>query len=148
MLATWYRQLDTGAVTYIRKKKPKRIHCRYFNLLYKLHNYQVTIRHICSDCASTPHALGQWVNKMLQPFAKAQPAHFKDSIALKDKCDCLRLPRGNLSECAVLTMSLCVQESLFKTVLINYLSFWTKKPVELFSLSCCGFYWGSQNHHG
>jgi len=31
----------------------------YFYLLYKLHKTPVKTRPVCSDCASTPHALGQ-----------------------------------------------------------------------------------------
>ena len=38
---------------------------------------------MCSDCAATPHALGQWVDEMLQPIVKAQPAYFKDTFYLK-----------------------------------------------------------------
>jgi hypothetical protein len=37
----------------------------YFYLLYKLHNNPVKTKPACSDYASTPHALGQWVNEML-----------------------------------------------------------------------------------
>ena len=43
----------------------------YFYLLYKLHNNSVTTKPVCSDCATIPHALEQWVVEMLQPIFKA-----------------------------------------------------------------------------
>ena len=126
-LVTWYRQSDTGAVAYIRKKleETKDYPFGQFYLLYKLHKSPFTTRPVCSDCASTPHALGQWVNEMLQPIAKAQPAYLKNYFAVKDKLAHLRLPYRKtfsvFSVGAVSTHAL-MQKSLLMTVLINRLS--------------------------
>jgi len=38
-----------------------------------------------------PHALGQWVDEMLQPIVQAQGAYFKDSFALKKLLNALSL---------------------------------------------------------
>ena len=54
----------------------------YFYLLYKIHKSPLKTRPVCSDCASTPHALGIWVDSMLQPIVKAMPSYFKDSFTL------------------------------------------------------------------
>ena len=62
--------------------------------MYKLHKSPIKTRPVCSDCASTPHALGQWVNEMLQPIAQSQPAYFKDSYALKKLLDGITLTKG------------------------------------------------------
>ena len=62
--------------------------------MYKLHKRPIKTRPVCSDCASTPHALGQWVNEMLQPIAQSQPAYFKDSYALKKLLDGIILIKG------------------------------------------------------
>lgn len=43
----------------------------YFYLLYKIHKTPVKTRPVCSDCASTTHALGIWVDSMLQPIVKS-----------------------------------------------------------------------------
>ena len=63
----------------------------YFYLLYKLHKTPIKTRPVCSDCSSTCHALGQWVNEMLQPIAQSQAAYFKDTFALKKKLDRIAL---------------------------------------------------------
>ena len=59
----------------------------HFYFLYKLHKNPVTTRPTCSDCAATPHALGQWVDEMLQPIVQTQPAYFKDTFDLKKDLD-------------------------------------------------------------
>ena len=64
----------------------------YFYLLYKLHKTPVKTRPVCSDCASLTHALGKWVNKMLQPMVVAQDTHIRDSFALKKELQELRVP--------------------------------------------------------
>ena len=63
----------------------------YFYLLYKLHKTPVKTRPVFSDCFFVPHALGQWVDEMLQPIVQAQGAYFKDSFALKKLLDTLNL---------------------------------------------------------
>ena len=68
------RLLPRGVRRYLEKKlkETKEDPFGYFYLLYKLHKSPVKTRPVCSDCASTPHALGQWVDEMLQPIVKAQ----------------------------------------------------------------------------
>ena len=64
----------------------------YFYLLYKLHKTPIKTRPVSSDCASLPHALGEWVDEMLQPLVKAQATYFKDSFCLKQWLNSLTLP--------------------------------------------------------
>ena len=64
----------------------------YLYLLYKIHKPGLTTRPVCSDCASTPHALGQYVDETLQPMVKTQQTYFKDSFALKNILDTLHIP--------------------------------------------------------
>ena len=64
----------------------------YFYLLYKLHKKPIKTRPVCSDCASTPHALGRWVDETLQPLVRAQATYFKDSFTLKSELCKLKLP--------------------------------------------------------
>jgi hypothetical protein len=63
----------------------------YFYLLYKLHKKPVKTRPVCSDCTSTPHALGEWVDEMLQPIVKEQAAYFKDSFSLKKRLEIIAI---------------------------------------------------------
>ncbi|KAL7524137.1 hypothetical protein ACHAXR_000450, partial [Thalassiosira sp. AJA248-18] len=58
----------------------------------ELHKTPIKTRPVCSDCASLPHALGEWVDEMLQPMVKAQHTYFKDSYTLKQELDRLALP--------------------------------------------------------
>ena len=89
------RLLPRGVRRYLEKKleETKEDPFGYFYLLYKLHKSPVKTRPVCSDCASTPHALGQWVDEMLQPIVKAQEAYFKDTFELKQILD--RLEPGS-----------------------------------------------------
>ncbi|KAL7523023.1 hypothetical protein ACHAWF_000325, partial [Thalassiosira exigua] len=64
----------------------------YFYLTYKLHKTPVKTRPVCSDCASIPHTLGQWVDEQLQPIVQAQHTYFKNSFALKEELLTLTLP--------------------------------------------------------
>ena len=82
------------AVNYIRKKLEETTSdpFGYFYLLYKLHKTPLATRPVCSDCASLPHALGEWVDEMLQPIVATQHTYFKDSYSLKQELDCLTLP--------------------------------------------------------
>lgn len=81
-------------IAYIRKKleETEDEPFGYFYLLYKLHKSPLKTRPVCSDCASLPHALGQWVDEMLQPLVKAQHTYFRDSFVLKRELDKLKLP--------------------------------------------------------
>ena len=54
----------------------------YFYFLYKIHKTSLKTRPVCSECASTPHDLGIWVDHMLQSIVKAMPSYFKDSFDL------------------------------------------------------------------
>lgn len=87
---------DDDAIMYIRKKleETKADPFGYFYLLYKLHKNPIKTRPVCSDCGSLPHALGQWVDLMLQPMARAQHTYFKDTFELKDELDGLQLPHN------------------------------------------------------
>ncbi|KAL7525048.1 hypothetical protein ACHAXR_000837, partial [Thalassiosira sp. AJA248-18] len=90
-----YRQLlSDSSVKYIRKKleETSADPFGYFYLLYKLHKTPIKTRPVCSDCASLPHALGEWVDEMLQPMVKAQHTYFKDSYTLKQELARLTLP--------------------------------------------------------
>ncbi|KAL7528050.1 hypothetical protein ACHAWF_002418 [Thalassiosira exigua] len=49
-------------------------------------------RPVCSDCASLPHALGQWIDEELQPIVRQQHTYFRDSLELKSKLSNLTLP--------------------------------------------------------
>ena len=66
----------------------------YFYLLYKIHKTPVKTRPVCSDCASTTHALGIWVDSMLQPIVKSMPAYFKDSFELTKILKTLNVQKG------------------------------------------------------
>ena len=95
---TFKHRQSTGVtdtiVSYIHKKLEEAIDdpFGYFYLLIKLHKTPVSTRPVCSDCASLPHALGQWVDEMLQPIVTAQPTYFKNSFALKQDLDKMSLP--------------------------------------------------------
>lgn len=64
----------------------------YFYLLYKLHKTPTATRPVCSDCGSLSHAIGQWVDEMLQPIVQAQHTYFKNSFDLKQVLDKIILP--------------------------------------------------------
>ncbi len=64
----------------------------YFYLLIKLHKTPIIGRPVCSDCGSLPHALGQWVDKTLQPIVQDQALYFKNSTELKSEMEQLDLP--------------------------------------------------------
>ena len=83
-LHKYSRSLDIDTRIYIRSKldKTKADPFGYFYLLYKIHKTPLKTRPMCSDCGSTPHALGIWVDAMLQPIVKAMPSYFKDSFTL------------------------------------------------------------------
>ena len=81
----WRQNLTDMHVKYIRKKlkESKSDPFGYFYLLYKLHKTPIKTQPVWSDCTSPPHALGEWVDEMLQPLVKAQTTYFKDSFCLK-----------------------------------------------------------------
>ena len=64
----------------------------YFYLLYKLHKSPISTRPVYSDCASLPHALGQWVDEMLQPIVQVQETYIQDSFTFKAEISKLTLP--------------------------------------------------------
>jgi hypothetical protein len=106
------RSLSKSTRTYIRKKlqETKKDPFGYFYLLYKLHKIHVQTRPVCSDFSSIPHALGQWVDEMLQPIVQAKEVYFfKDSFALKNLLDALNLV-GNHS------LVTCDSVSLYTTI--------------------------------
>ena len=67
-----------------------------FYILYKIHkpmkDGRWSTRPVCSDVSSLPHGIGKWVNEQLTPVQKNQPSYFKDSFALKELLNPLRLP--------------------------------------------------------
>ncbi|KAL7526041.1 hypothetical protein ACHAWF_001605 [Thalassiosira exigua] len=64
----------------------------FFYLLYKLHKTPLKTRLVCSDCASLPHALGQWVDGQLQPVVQQRHTYFRDTFHLKKKLGALEVP--------------------------------------------------------
>ena len=86
--------LSDDAAKFIRKRLVDTIDdpFGYFYLLIKLHKDPISTRPVCSDVASLPHALGQWVDEQLQPLVKAQRTYFKNSFALKSQLALLQLP--------------------------------------------------------
>lgn len=78
---------------YIRKKlnDSKADLFGYFYLLYRLHKTPIKTRPVCSDYASLPHTLGEWVDEMLQALAKTQHTYFQDLFTLKWELDRLTL---------------------------------------------------------
>ena len=73
-LHKYHGDLTPDQAKYLRAKleDAKQDPFGYFYLLYKLHKTPTSTRPVCSDCASLPHALGQWVDEMLQPIVQAQ----------------------------------------------------------------------------
>ncbi|KAL7502226.1 hypothetical protein ACHAXN_000240, partial [Cyclotella atomus] len=72
-----------------------------FYVLYKIHkgiqdNGRWSTRPVCSDVSSLAHGLGKWVNEQLTPVAQAQLSYFKDSFALKDLLDGIKVPPNTL----------------------------------------------------
>jgi len=59
----------------------------YFYLTIKIHKTPIFTRPICSDLASLPHSLGQWVDLALQPVVTNQP-----TFALKRELNELLIP--------------------------------------------------------
>lgn len=55
----------------------------YAYQLYKLHKATIDTRLVVSDCGSLIHALGKWVNEMLQPIMLQQETYFKNTFELK-----------------------------------------------------------------
>jgi hypothetical protein len=68
----------------------------YFYLLIKLHKTSISGRPVCLDCGSPPHALGQWVDEILQPIVQDQALYFKNSAESKSEMEQLDLP-ANIS---------------------------------------------------
>jgi hypothetical protein len=64
----------------------------YFYLLIKIDNTPISGRPVCSYCGSLPHALGQWVDKTLQPIVQDQTLNFKNPAEMKSEMEQLDLP--------------------------------------------------------
>ena len=64
----------------------------YFCLLYKIHKTPPKAKPMCSDYASTPHALVVWVISMLQLIEQAMPSYSKDSFTLTSILQKKKLP--------------------------------------------------------
>ncbi len=64
----------------------------YFYLTIKIHKTPISMRPVCSDLASLPHSLGQWLDLVLQSVMTDQPTYFKDSFALKCELNTLVIP--------------------------------------------------------
>jgi hypothetical protein len=59
----------------------------FYLLLIKLHKTPITGRPVSLDCGSLPYALGQWVDKTLQPIVQDQALYFKNSAELKSEME-------------------------------------------------------------
>jgi hypothetical protein len=59
---------------------------------FEIHKTPVSTRPVCSNLASLPHSLGQWVDLALQPVVTSQPTYFKDSFDLKCEFNTLVIP--------------------------------------------------------
>ncbi len=86
--------LNLDRRTYIRKQilKATLDPFGYLYLTIKIHKTPISTRPICSNLASLPHSLGQWVDLVLQPLVTSQPTYFKDSFTLKRKLNTLVIP--------------------------------------------------------
>ena len=80
-LAARLLDVDIDTSRYLGKKlkatKDNSFGCFY--LLYKIPKTLLKTRPVCSDCASTPHALGMLVEQLI---VKTTPSYFKDSYVL------------------------------------------------------------------
>ena len=92
-VSTYSMELSDDAQKFIRRKLSETIKdpFGYFYLTIKLHKTPISTRPVCSDCASLPHALGQWVDEQLQPIVKGQSTYFKNSFDLKKELDGITL---------------------------------------------------------
>jgi hypothetical protein len=83
------RSLSDDVVNFIRKHLNNTADdpLGYFYLLIKLHKTPISGRPVCLDCSSLPHALGQWVDKSLQPIVQDQALYFKNSAELKSEME-------------------------------------------------------------
>ena len=88
--------LNIDRRNYIRKKisEASSDPFGYFYLTIKIHKTPISTRPVCSDLASLPHSLGQWVDLVLQPVVTSQPTYFKDSFALKRELKTLVIPHN------------------------------------------------------
>ena len=84
-MSNYWTELSDDAQKFIHRKLSETINdpFGYFYLSIKLHKTPISTRPVCSDCASLPHALGQWVDEQLQPIVKGQSTYFKNSFDLK-----------------------------------------------------------------
>ncbi len=95
----------------------------YFYLLIKLHKQPVSGHPISTDCGCLPHALGHWVDKMLQPIVKDQALYLKNSNALKEELKCMELPLNkSLLTYNTVLMYPSFDTAQFSSRLLEYLS--------------------------
>ncbi len=99
-------------------------HLGYFYLLIKLHKTPISERPVCSDCGSLPHALGQWVDKTLQPIVQEQALYFKNSAESKSEMEQLDLP-ANVSQFTYDAIAMYPNINTAQCIewLINYLTY-------------------------
>jgi hypothetical protein len=92
-VSTYLMEIFPDAQKFIRRKLVEMIvdPVGYFYLTIKLHKYPISTCPFCSDCASLPHALGQWVDEQLQPIVKGQSKYFKNSTNLKKELNGITL---------------------------------------------------------
>ncbi len=103
----------------------------YFYLLIKLHKLPISGRPVCSDCGSLPHALGRYVDEMLQPIVKDQALYFKNSVELKEDLEAISLPtNASLFTYDAVAMYPSINTEDCLTRLTGYLS----KPESLISM--------------
>ncbi len=93
--ATYSEEISPKAQKFIHRKQSDNLAdpFGYVYLTIKLHKLPNTTRPVCTDCASLPHALGQWVDEQLQPIVKGQAIYFKNSMDLKKELDKITLPQ-------------------------------------------------------
>lgn len=101
------RSIGDDVTKFIRKKLDDNVE-ELFGVFYgliKLHKSPISLRPVCSDMASLPHPLGQWVDEALQLLVQSQPAYFKNSYALKKRFGALTLPpNASLFTCDAVSM--------------------------------------------
>ncbi len=93
-VSNYWTELLDDAQKFIHHKLSETINdpfC-YFYLTIKLHKTPISTHPVCSDCASLPHTLRQWVDEQLQSIVKGQLTYFKNFFDLKKEFDGITLP--------------------------------------------------------
>ena len=117
--------LAKTAAAYIKQKTREAMSSdpfAYFYLLYKVHKTPIKTRPVSSQCGSVSYAIGQYVDEMLQPIARAQQSYFRDSFALKKLLNGLTLPPGtSLFSTDAVSMYTSIDSNACLIVLTDYL---------------------------